>query len=562
MYWLKRGTLVLALLSVASFIAWFVPQALDPTSHGPARQARDRLWVSSSPYWIDRQFCSWLSLCGLHHLRRDPASLQGGNTSPGDGDVGHELRKRSAEALAWEDVASDAPSRFRARRHDKNRNTFERRKSLKGVPDYVLQHAPLVHLYSGEQFWPSDIREHVKHMEVVVDDEPVNVTDNKLTLDNLDMLNMYEGVVTLHSLDDVESRPTWLHSHDNAPTPFDDDDEDGEDGDGNDNKNTSPKQPPSRSGGTSWWDVNKDQPLHRISGPQPHGQGRNSQSGRQKPLFDEAALAEKIRLSRRGHKPDASGYSRAPAILVLVDKGSGILDAFWFFFYSYNLGQTVLGIRFGNHIGDWEHCMVRFENGVPRGIFFSEHEGGQAYAWDAVEKRGERPVIYSAVGSHAMYPTPGEHPYVLPFKMLKDVTDKGPLWDPAMNNYAYHYDYRLENHTWMDEEIFKEPHQPYDFKAEKLAWLEQQSAGDDEKPPSLIPAATNPDAPTAWFHYNGYWGDRLYSLADLRQWRLFGQYHYVTGPTGPKYKRLNRAKMCQIRRCRILYKLDPKGTWY
>lgn len=56
-----------------------------------------------------------------------------------------------------------------------------------------------------------------------------------------------------------------------------------------------------------------------------------------------------------------------------------MLDAFWFF-YSYNLGQTVLGILFGNHVGDWEHCMMRFENGVPRGLYFSEHEGGQAYA--------------------------------------------------------------------------------------------------------------------------------------------------------------------------------------
>lgn len=248
------------------------------------------------------------------------------------------------------------------------------------------------------------------------------------------------------------------------------------------------------------------------------------------------------RLQRRGHKPDSSGYSRAPAVLILVDKGSGILDAFWFFFYSYNLGQTVLGIRFGNHVGDWEHCMVRFEHGVPRGIFFSEHEGGQAYAWEAVEKRGRRPVIYSAVGSHAMYATPGEHPYVLPFKLLKDVSDKGPLWDPALNNYAYHFDYKLERHGWMDEE--------------------SAGADSDKRRPSLVPAAKNPRAPTSWFHFNGYWGDRLYTLADIRQWRLFGQYHYVTGPSGPKFKQLGRSKMCQRRKCRILYKLDPKGTWY
>ena len=124
--------------------------------------------------------------------------------------------------------------------------------------------------------------------------------------------------------------------------------------------------------------------------------------------------------------------------------------------------------------------MIRFENGEPRGIFFSEHEGGQAYAWDAIEKRGVRPVIYSAVGSHAMYPLPGEHPYVLPFRMLKDVTDKGPIWDPSLNNYAYHYDYTKEN-RWDTRD-------PWDDKVSRVGKTE-----------SLVPAASNPDAPTSWF---------------------------------------------------------------
>lgn len=529
MYWLRRGSIVLALLLVASFIAWFVPRVLDPTTHGPARRARDSLWVSSSPYWIDRQLCRWLSLCGLHHLRRDPASLpnlDAVSVDNVDDQVWGELRRRSAEPLSWEDRTSDESGAASAKRQDKKRNTFERRRILKDIPDYVLKHAPLVHLYSGEQFWPSDIREHVRHMEVVVDDELVNITDDKLTLDNLHRLNKFEGVVTLHSLDDVETRPTWLHSHDNAPSPFDDD------GDGDGHKGEHSSGAPAGGERTTWFDVDKDTPLHRISDPRLRSSQRR--------LRSRSRESREPRLERRGHKPDANGYSRAPAVLVIVDKGSGIIDAFWFFFYSYNLGQTVLGIRFGNHVGDWEHSMVRFQNGIPKGIYFSEHEGGQAYAWDAVEKRGDRPVIYSAVGSHAMYATPGDHPYVLPFKLLKDVSDRGPLWDPALNNYAYHYNYKLEKHTEMDEE----------------------SIEGHKRTPSLVPASSNPHAPTGWFHYDGYWGDRLYTLADIRQWRLFGQYHYVTGPSGPKYKQLDRSKVCQRPQCRILYKLDPKGTWY
>lgn len=539
MYWLRRASILLAaVLLLASAIAVFVPRFLDPTSHGPARRARDNLWVSSSPYFFDRQFCRWLSLCGLHHLRRDPAALPLSNDEDPDNEpddeVWNELRKRyTAPPRSWEDIPTEGDSESSRRKEaDKKRNPRERRRILKDIPDYVIKHAPLVHLYSGEQFWPSDIQEHVEHMTAYIDDEFLNISNRQWNLNNLHHINRYEGKATLHSVEDVETRPPWLHSPENVPNPFDDDGDDGGDNDNSRNHYGEKEDLPSlRRERTSWFDVDKDHPLHRISDPRPRspqGHQRRFQSG-------------EPRIHRRGYKPDGEGYSRAPAVLVVVDKGSGIVDAFWFFFYSYNLGQTVLGIRFGNHVGDWEHCMVRFESGIPRGIYFSEHEGGQAYAWQAVEKRGVRPVIYSAVGSHAMYATSGDHPYVLPFRLLKDVTDKGPLWDPSLNNYAYHYDYTLGT----------------DVDAPEDEAIHEKRAA-----PSLVPASTNPHAPTSWFHFNGAWGDELYSLADFRQWRLFGQYHYVTGPWGPKYKQLDRAKVCQRTQCRILYKLDPKGTWY
>ena len=85
-----------------------------------------------------------------------------------------------------------------------------------------------------------------------------------------------------------------------------------------------------------------------------------------------------------------AGHSPAPAVLVVVEKEFGIVDAFWFFFYSYNLGNEVFGIRFGNHVGDWEHVLVRFQNERPNALFFSEHFFGEAYSFDAVEKIGSR----------------------------------------------------------------------------------------------------------------------------------------------------------------------------
>ncbi|KAF7550968.1 hypothetical protein G7046_g7853 [Stylonectria norvegica] len=512
MFWLRRCTILVAFVLFISFGAWLLPKALDPTKTGPEKRARDRQWVDSSPYFLDRSACRWLGLCGIHHLRKDPASR--GDEGFDDDEWG-ELKRR---ARRWE------PEEIR--REDHKRNLNQRRRILKHVPDYVTKHAPLVHLYSGEEFWPSDIREHVEHMTVLVDDEPLNSTE-KWSLDNLHLLNQHGSKIVLRSNDDVEDRPNWLHSHSSIPKPFPDEPDDDED-ETPPHEDHGPKAPEQR-GPTTWYDVDKSHPLHRIANPRKRRSNERRTSGARS--ADDAQ-----RLASRGHKPDANGYSTAPAVLVLVDKGSGIVDAFWFFFYSYNLGQTVLGIRFGNHVGDWEHCMMRFENGVPRGVFFSEHEGGQAYAYEAVEKRGDRPVIYSAVGSHAMYALPGTHSYILPFRLLKDQTDKGALWDPALNNYAYHYDYTLEN-----------PEQHTDVLRE---------------PKSLIPAASNPQAPTSWFHFRGRWGDEVYSLADSRQWRFFGQYHYVTGPDGPKFKSLQRGKLCQSQKCNIAYELDPKGTWY
>ncbi|KAA1122458.1 Vacuolar protein sorting-associated protein 62 [Puccinia graminis f. sp. tritici] len=145
--------------------------------------------------------------------------------------------------------------------------------------------------------------------------------------------------------------------------------------------------------------------------------------------------------------PDAKSQV-SPVILILVDKSiitgvPGTLDAFWFFFYSFNLGPTVANIHFGNHIADWEHCMIRFENGTPKAAHLSAHADGSAYTYDCLEKfqGGKRPVIFSALGSHAMYTKPGTHDYS-PVKFVgpTDHTDRGPLWDPTLNFAAFqHY---------------------------------------------------------------------------------------------------------------------------
>ena len=339
----------------------------------------------------------------------------------------------------------------------------------------------------------------------------------------------------MHSKDDVEERLDWLGSAYNKPIPYLDEEEDEEEVETY----------------TKFTDENSKE-LEKEFWFDPYGKTTKqaaplSSSFRSQP--SRRRLEKRTSLSQKRKRspalPGPGGYSPAPAHLVLVDKGNGILDAFWFYFYSYNLGTTVLNVRFGNHVGDWEHSLIRFVDGVPKAVFFSAHSGGLAYGYKGVEKwkgkgREGRPVLYSALGSHAMYATPGKHPYVLPFGLLADVTDKGPLWDPALNYVAYHYNTSITHNE----------------NAKSITISEMKDV--------LQPAACNPKAAMGWWWYKGHWGDKFYELRDERQWRFVGQYHYVNGPYGPRYKNLGRSKPCQSGdSCTILESIEEgKGrSW-
>ena len=60
--------------------------------------------------------------------------------------------------------------------------------------------------------------------------------------------------------------------------------------------------------------------------------------------------------------------------------------------------------------------MIRFQNGVPQKIWYSQHSNGEAFTYAATEKyaSGVRPVVYSANGSHANYAIPGTHDHTIP----------------------------------------------------------------------------------------------------------------------------------------------------
>jgi hypothetical protein len=226
-----------------------------------------------------------------------------------------------------------------------------------------------------------------------------------------------------------------------------------------------------------------------------------------------------------------SGHIRdAPAVLICVDKGDGAIDAFWFYFYSYNEGPYVMGGGpYGNHLGDWEHSLVRFRDGQPELVWMSAHGGGAAYEFDVMEKLetdANRPVLFAGRGTHANYATVGQHSHDLPYHMLSDFTDRGPLWDPSKNYLAY----------WWD--------------GSQLSYGNGTIAGREQDY-------------GLWLSYGGHWGNQKLPPEDPRQKFHPFEWRYIDGPLGPLAKNLLRDRPCQrwkwwnlLHSCRVRKQLN------
>ena len=119
-----------------------------------------------------------------------------------------------------------------------------------GFPNFVYKYAPLSHLHSNEQYWPSDVKLHLTKVIPEINFKPVGGTPTLQTLSTL----------------------------------------------------------------------SKDVSLTATK---------------------EDLLAHNTSFFRSTYgKPTDSGYSAAPGTIIVVDKGGGIIDAFYFYFYSWNSGNT------------------------------------------------------------------------------------------------------------------------------------------------------------------------------------------------------------------------------
>lgn len=311
------------------------------------------------------------------------------------------------------------------------------------VPDYVTRYAPLVRLHSEDLFRPADIFQHVRHTTPMAQMEPISGLP-ELDLDNLALLN--KG---------PDSPAVALTANDDITAL------------------------------PAW-------------------------------LF--------------GEKPDELGrlHNATSCVVILVEAADGSdddVDAFYFYFYSYNRGANITqvlppikgliedgledGMHFGDHVGDWEHNMVRFHKGQPTGIYYSQHSDGSVYEWGdtALSKDNDRPLVYSAYGSHANYVSPGGHFHD---SVLRDYCDAGQLWDPVSSAYFYHLDRVTSQLTRM-----------------------------------FLPGSQEESNLTSFLYFSGLWGDFQYPDDHPRQRTVpyFGLKRYVSGPTGPTTKQLVRKGM-------------------
>lgn len=108
---------------------------------------------------------------------------------------------------------------------------------------------------------------------------------------------------------------------------------------------------------------------------------------------EEVYLTSKVKPDQQpeylhGTLPNDEGRTEGAvsATIVVNDHGDGTVDAFYFYFYAFDFGGVYVGHNIGNHLGDWEHNMIRFVNEKPNAIWYSQHSNGQAFEYDIVDK--------------------------------------------------------------------------------------------------------------------------------------------------------------------------------
>jgi hypothetical protein len=194
-------------------------------------------------------------------------------------------------------------------------------------------------------------------------------------------------------------------------------------------------------------------------------------------------------------------HAAAPAVVGAVFRTRDRIALQYWLFYPANIFTiaSAKGLFWQSHEGDWEAVTVLLDRRErPILVGLSEHCGGARRDWKGVQRRGSRPVVYVALGSHANYFAPGKKP--------------------------------LDRSCWPKEALAV-------YDAYKVSLLDSAARGRTVSPIVTRVTAVSPP----WMAFAGMWGeDQFVHFPDVAPLR-FG-----TGPNGPAFHELWRRPVATV----------------
>ena len=197
-----------------------------------------------------------------------------------------------------------------------------------------------------------------------------------------------------------------------------------------------------------------------------------------------------------------SAHGQTPAMYGAVVRSARRIVLEYWLFYPFDLYTFAnpLGSVWQDHEGDWEAVVVVLDkSATPLLVAVGQHCTGSPRAWAKVEKRGKRPIVYVALGSHANYFAPGSAP--IPNRCLP------PNAQALLSQYGV---------TLTDEAR----------KGRKIAQA------------TIVPVTSK--TPT-WMSFPGPWGEAQYVQIPNQQPAAYG-----FGPTGPAFHSLWRQPLAVV----------------
>ncbi|MEP7223843.1 MAG: Vps62-related protein [Actinomycetota bacterium] len=126
-----------------------------------------------------------------------------------------------------------------------------------------------------------------------------------------------------------------------------------------------------------------------------------------------------------------AAHAAAPAVYGAAFRTKSRIDLQYWFWYPYNDYSPTFppGDLWQVHEGDWEAVSVILDTrGEPVAAGYSQHSAGKRRDWAKVPKKGDHPLVYVALGSHANYFAPGDNrldPRVVDPLLIEIITSYG-----------------------------------------------------------------------------------------------------------------------------------------